>query len=177
MFILFIICFILSLILWVISIMFNDIEDGLQYYYNVSIFDWIPKDSWWSWYMMDPDDTWKRKYIIDENGVIIGRKKWFGIPVPALFLDGWHGAKFIRQIFQYLTWFAGLLSGIFLLLAGKATFLSLFFLFFIAFTLFGITNHLTHEVYVFKDVLKKEWWKSKEDKIKEWLAKHFGKNS
>ena len=52
-----------------------------------------------------------------------------------------------------------------------------FFLFFIAFTLFGITNHLTHEVYVFKGVLKKEWWKGKEDKIKEWLAKHFGKNS
>ena len=174
---LFIILFFVALALWIISIIFNDIEDGLQYYYKESIFDWIPKDSWWSKYMKDPDDTWKRKYVWLPAGrdgdVNIGRKKWLGIIIPAFLLDGWHGAKIIRQGFQYMTYFVGILGG-YVLAADLSVTLQIWsWLFFIGMILFGVTNFLTHEIYVFKGVLRKEWWikRGKEEKIKKLLDK------
>ena len=169
---LFIILFIVAVVLWVVSIIFNDIEDGLQYYYKDSIFDWIPEDSWWSWYMQDPDDTWKRKYEWDYDGTKLGRKKWFGIPIPSAFLDGWHGVKMIRQFFQYLTYFAGVVGGYVLM---TLTFPAWFLLFVVTLIVFAVTNYLTHEVYVFKGVIKKQWWidRGKEEIIKKFLDKHF----
>ena len=163
-----IILILVSLILWIISIIFNDIEDGLQYYYPVSIFDWLPKDGWWSWYMQDPDDTWKRRYYWDENGNKIGRKFW-----PAFIYDGWHGAKIIRQFFQYLTWLVGVFTGV--VLTITLTFSQWVVFFFATLVLFAVTNHLTHEEYVFKGVIKKEWWikREKEEQIKKFLDKHF----
>ena len=164
---LFVIYFILAVVFWIISIIFNDIEDGLQYYYDDSIFDWIPKESWWSWYMVDPDDSWQRKY--NEDG---SRKTWFGIPIPSAFLDGWHGAKMIRQFFQYLTYFMGLLGGYALV---SMVFPEWFLLFFVTRIIFAVTNYLTHEVYVFEGLIRKEWWidQGKEEIIKKFLDKHF----
>lgn len=152
---LFIVLFIVVVVLWIISIAFNDIEDGLQYYYKASIFDWINKSSWWSWYMMDPDDTWKRKYYWSKEGENLGRKKWMGIPVPAFIYDGWHGAKIIRQFFQYLTVFTGILAGVVL---PTLTFPEWFLLFVIALVVFALTNQLTHSVYIFDGIIKKSWW-------------------
>jgi len=167
---LFIILFIVAVVLWVISIIFNDIEDELQYYYKESIFDWIPKDSWWSWYLMDPDDTWKRKYVDGDSAK--GRKKWLGFPISTFVYDGWHLAKMIRQGFQYLTFFVGLLGGYVL---TTLTFPGWFLLFVIGFIVFGVTNYLTHEVYVFKGLLMKAWWqkRGKEKTIKKLLGKWF----
>ena len=162
----------MSFILWIISISFNDIEDALQYHYDTSIFDWIPKDSWWSWYMLDPDNTWQRKYnrVINDayNDYIYFRKKWYGIPIPAFIFDGWHGAKFIRQCFQYMTWFAGVLIGYFL-------FSYYWFIFFVlSAILFSAGSYFTHDI-VFNGILKKDWWikRGKEEKIKRFLDKYF----
>lgn len=169
---LFIIIFLVAIVLWIVSIIFNDIEDGLQYCHGESIFDWLPKDGWWSWYMEDPDDTWKRKYKWDEDGNNMGRKKWMGFPIPAFVFDGWHGVKIARQLFQYLTYFTGVIGGYVLV---TLTFPGWFLLFVSALVVFGITNYLTHEVYVFKGLILKEWWieKGKEEIIKKFLDKWF----
>lgn len=156
-----------SLIFWIVSVVFNDIEDGLQYYYKESIFDWLPKDGWWAWYMRPPEVTWKRKYVFDDNENIIGRKLW-----PSFIYDGWHAAKFIRQTFQYLVWFLGILTGLVLI---PLSFAEMFLFFTITIILFAVTNHLTHEKYIFKGIIKKSWWieRGKEEKIKKILDKYF----
>jgi len=167
---LFIILFFVALVLWIVSIIFNDIEDGLQYYYEDSIFDWLPKGGWWSWYMVDPDSAWERKY--NEDGT---RKKWLGFIVkPAFMFDGWHGAKIIRQGFQYLTYFVGILGG-YVLAVISMTLQTWSWVFFSGLILFGVTNFLTHEIYVFKGLLRKEWWikRGKEDTIQNFLDKWF----
>lgn len=168
----FILLFVLSLIFWIISIIFNDIEDGLQFYYKDSIFDWLPKNGWWSWYMVNPDYSWKRKY--NEDGT---RRKWLGlIPKPVFALDGWHGSKIIRQFFTYLTCFMMFFSGYVLyLLVGVLIFKIIVLIFFVGLVIFGISNLLVHEIYFFKGMIKKDWWisRGKEEKIKEFLDKHF----
>jgi len=134
----------LLLVLWIISIVFNDVEDTLAYHYKDSVFDWLPKNDWLSWYLMDPKETWTRKYVNGDPSQ--GRKKIAGLVIPALFFDGWHGAKFIRQIFQYLTIFTGVHSGI-------------EFNFWLGIVLFGISNYMTHTHYVYGGMLLKSWWK------------------
>lgn len=172
MFLTFILLLFVAVILWVISIIFNDIEDGVQFYHDESIFDWLPKNGWWSWYMMDPDYTWKRKY--NEDG---SRKKWFGIIVkPAFVFDGWHGAKFIRQFFQYLTAFTTFCAGYILATMQIEMTLQIWsWFFFGGLIIFGVTNFLTHEVYVFKGMIRKEWWikRGLEEKVKIFLDKWF----
>ena len=170
---LFIFFALISVIFWIISIIFNDIEDGLQYLYSDSIFDWIPKDSWWSWYMQDPDDTWERKYYWSNDGEKLGRKTWMWLPVPAFIYDGWHGSKILRQFFQYLTVFSGIIGGIFL----EVGLSSLIIIFLIGILVYGTANHFVHNVFFFDGMIRKEWWieRHKEQIIKDWLNKHFGK--
>lgn len=142
---------VLTLLLWTISILFNDIEDELQYRYKESVFDWIPKHTWLSWYMMDPDDTWSRKYVNGDPKQ--GRKKWLGIVIPAFVLDGWHGAKIIRQGFQFLTVFSGLLVGYLLF-----PFTPLWIVFVSGLICFAILNHYSHNVWFFDGMLLKKYW-------------------
>jgi hypothetical protein len=99
--------------------------------------------------MMDPDDTWRRKYVWLPAGrdgeVNVGRKKFLGIVIPAFFFDGWHGAKIIRQIFQYLTIYTGVHSGV-------------EFNFWLGIVLFGISNYITHTHLAYGGIfLKKRW--------------------
>lgn len=131
----------LILLLWIISIVFNDIEDSLAHHYKDSVFDWLPKHTWLSWYMMDPDETWKRKY--NEDGT---RKKFIGILYPAFIYDGWHGAKIIRQFFQYLTIYTGVHSGI-------------AFPFILGLVLFMVSNLITHSHLFYGGMFLKKWWK------------------
>ena len=155
---------VLMLLFWVVSIFFNDIEDTLQYRCKDSIFDWINKSSWWSWYMIDPDDTWKRKY--NEDGT---RKKWLGfIVIPAFVLDGWHGAKIVRQGFQYLTVFCGFMVGYLLF-----PFTPIWIVFVSGLISFAILNHFSHNVWFFDGMMLKKWWieRGKEEKIKKLLDK------
>ena len=169
---LFLLFALLSVVFWIISIIFNDIEDGLQYVYESSIFDWILKDSWWSWYMQDPDDTWKRKYYWNKDDTeIIGRKTWMWIPIPAFIYDGWHGSKILRQLFQYLTVFSGILAGGFL----TVSLAELIVLFLAGIVVYGTANHFVHNVYFFDGMIRKKWWieRGKESVIKNWLIKHF----
>lgn len=155
---------ILPILFWILSIICNSIEDTLQYYYDRSIFDWIPKNTWWSWYMVDPDTVWRRKY--DENGKL---KKWAGIPIPPLFFDGWHGFKVLRQFFQYLTFYFGVTLGYNL---SNMDFYKWFVWFILFMLIFAITNYITHEIYFFKGLLLKKWWldRNKENKIKKFLG-------
>jgi hypothetical protein len=153
----------LVLVFWVISILFNDIEDELQYRYTVSIFDWIKKTSWWSWYMIDPDDAWERKY--NEDGK---RKKWLGFIIkPAFVFDGWHGAKILRQFFQYLTVFTGIVVGYLL------PSILLWCVFVGGFVSFAILNYYSHNTWFFDGMLLKDWWNKRPNK-KEWLLKKIG---
>lgn len=135
----------LLLLLWIISIFFNDVEDTLAHHYKDSIFDCIPKDDWFSWYMQDPAETWIRKYV--NNDPSQGRKKMFGMPIPAFMFDGWHGAKFTRQIFQYLTIYAAIYSGL------EIPFL-------LGFALFGISNYVSHSKLFYGGMLLKSWWQT-----------------
>lgn len=140
----------LILLLWCISIIFNDIEDSLAHHYKDSVFDWLPKHIWLSKYMMDPNDTWKRKYVMlpagRDNEYKSGRKKFFGIIIPAFFFDGWHGAKIIRQIFQFLTIYT----------AAQFNFA---FPFIICIILLGISNYFIHSHLFYGGMFLKEWWK------------------
>ncbi len=140
----------LILLLWIISIVFNDIEDSLAHHYKDTVFDWLPKHTWLSWYMMAPSDTWKRKYIWLPAGrdgeTKAGRKKFLGIIIPAFFFDGWHGAKIIRQFFQYLTIYVGINSGIAIP-------------FILGLLLFMISNQITHSHLFYGGMFLKKWWK------------------
>jgi len=158
--------FVLGVVFWTISLFFNDIEDSLQYHYTTSIFDWIPKDSWWSWYMLDPDDTWKRKYNWSSDGSFT-RKKWHGIPIPAFMFDGWHLAKTIRQVFQYLFYCSGVLLGIVLPL-------SLLWILLLGAVIFAAVSWFCHDLF-FDGILYKFWWSDRnaESTIKIFLDKHF----
>ena len=141
----------LVLLFWVLSILFNDIEDELQYRYTESIFDWIKKSSWWSWYMVDPDDAWERKYNKDGT-----RKKWLGYIIkPAFVFDGWHGAKIIRQGFQYLTVFSGLVVGY----LSLPFYVPLWIIFVSGLICFALFNHFAHNVWFFDGMLLKKYWK------------------
>jgi hypothetical protein len=131
----------LILLLWIISIVFNDIEDSLAHHYKDTVFDWLPKHTWFSWYMQGSGDVWKRKY--NEDGT---RKKFLGIILPAFVFDGWHGAKIIRQFFQYLTIYAGVHSGI-------------EFPFILGLILFMISNLMTHSHLFYGGMFLKKWWK------------------
>lgn len=144
---------VLTLLFWVISIFFNDVEDELQYRYKNSVFDWIPKHIWLSWYMMDPDVTWDRKYVNSDPGQ--GRKKWFGIIIPAFIFDGWHGAKIIRQGFQYLTVFSGLVVGY----LSLPFYIPLWIIFVSGLICFALFNHFAHNVWFFDGMLLKKYWK------------------
>ena len=168
MFLFIMIC--LVLFFWVVSIFFNDIEDELQYRQGDSIFDWLPKTGWWSWYMQDPDDTWERKYEWNYDKMEHIHKKWHGIRIPAFVFDGWHGMKIIRQGFQYLTVFSGVVVG-FLLLSS----ISLWSVFLGGLICFAILNHYSHNVWFFDGILLKQWWidRGKEKIIKKFLDKHF----
>jgi hypothetical protein len=139
----------LILLLWIISIIFNDIEDSLAHHYKDSVFDWLPKHTWLSRYMRDPDTTWKRKYVWLPAGrdgeTKAGRKKFFGIIIPAFFFDGWHGAKFIRQFFQYLTIYVGVHSGI-------------EFTFILGLLLFATSNQIIHSELFYGGMFLKKWW-------------------
>jgi hypothetical protein len=139
----------LILLLWIISIVFNDIEDSLAHHYKSTVFDWLPKHTWLSWYMKDPDTTWKRKYIWLPAGrdgeTKAGRKKFLGIIIPAFFFDGWHGAKIIRQFFQYLTIYVGINSGIAIP-------------FILGLLLFMISNQITHSHLFYGGMFLKKWW-------------------
>lgn len=139
----------LILLLWIISIIFNDIEDSLAHHYKDSVFDWLPKHTWLSWYMKDPDSTWKRKYTWLPAGrdgeTNVGRKKIFGIIIPAFCFDGWHGAKIIRQFFQYLTIYAGIHSGI-------------EFTFILGLLLFMGSNLIIHSELFYGGMFLKKWW-------------------
>jgi hypothetical protein len=147
----------LILLLWIISIIFNDIEDSLAHHYKDSVFDWLPKHTWLSRYMQDSDETWKRKYVWLPAGrdgeVNVGRKKFFGIIIPAFFFDGRHGAKIIKQFFQYLTIFVAILNVIIV------SFATAILLFTIVLLLFGINNYM--EIYsklFFGRMFLKKWW-------------------
>ena len=133
----------LILMLWCISVIFNDVEDTLAYHYEDSVFDWLPKNSWISWYMMSTDDTWQRKYVLGDTA--LGYKKIFGITCPAFFFDGWHGAKIVRQFTQYLT--------IYTAAQTEATFPIL-----LGLILFGISNYTIHSVLFFEGMFLKKWW-------------------
>lgn len=146
----------LILLLWCISIIFNDIEDSLAHHYKDSVFDWLPKHTWLSWYMKDPNDAWKRKYVWLPAGrdgeTKAGRKKFLGIIIPAFFFDGWHGAKIIRQFFQYLTIFIAVLN---VMLVSFATAILLFA---IGLLLFGISNYIIHSHLFYGRMFLKKWW-------------------
>ena len=164
---------VLMLLFWVVSIFFNDIEDTLQYRCKDSIFDWINKKSWWSWYMKDPDDTWKRKYVWLPGGrdgdVRVGRQMWLGFIVkPSFVLDGWHGAKIIRQGFQYLTVFCGFMVGYLLVPLTP-----IWIVFVSGLVSFAILNYYSHNVWFFDGMMLKEWWieRGKEEKIFKLLDK------
>ena len=131
----------LILLLWIISIVFNDIEDSLAHHYKDTVFDWLPKHTWLSWYMMDPKETWKRKYNEDST-----RKKFLGIILPAFIFDGWHGAKITRQFFQYLTIYVGINSGIAIP-------------FILGLVLFMTSNLITHSHLFYGGMFLKKWWK------------------
>jgi hypothetical protein len=139
----------LILSLWIISIVFNDIEDSLAHHYKDSVFDWFPKHTWLSWYMKDPDSTWKRKYVWLPAGrdgeTRVGRKKFFGIIIPAFCFDGWHGAKITRQFFQYLTIYASIHSGI-------------EFTFILGLLLFMGSNLIIHSELFYGGMFLKKWW-------------------
>jgi hypothetical protein len=139
----------LILLLWIISIVFNDIEDSLAHHYKSTVFDWLPKHTWLSWYMKDPDTTWKRKYVWLPAGrdgeTKAGRKKFLGIIIPAFFFDGWHGAKIIRQFFQFLTIYVGINSEIAIP-------------FIIGLILFTVANQITHSHLFYGGMFLKKWW-------------------
>lgn len=150
----FIFLYLVTLNCWMISIIFNDIEDVLQFKYIESIFDWIPKESWWSWYMKDPDDTWKRKYVWYKD-IIVYRKKWGIFDIPAAFFDGWHGAKIIRQFFQFLSIFAAIMTGYFL---PTLTIEIILIIFIFSLIIFSLVNYVTHQINFFNGIFLKKWW-------------------
>jgi len=100
----------LSHILWAIAVMFNACADALQYKYSTSVFSLFKKGSFNEWYFRDPDDTWRRKYNSTEDHSM-QRKKLLGIQIPAVFFDGWHLFKMLRQFFTFLTFMACTVSG------------------------------------------------------------------
>jgi hypothetical protein len=102
--------------------------------------------------MVDPDNAWDRKYI--DGDPAKGRTKWFGIVVPAYLLDGWHGAKLLRQGFQYLTVYCGTVVG-FLLYPD----VNFWIVFLSGLICFSILNHYSHNVWFFDGILLKRYWK------------------
>lgn len=79
---------VLAFIFFACSVGLNDVEDTLVHHYDTSVFAENGHDSFWY-----PD--WTRKYVDGDPDK--GRKKWLGLEIPALFFDGWHLVKVVRQ--------------------------------------------------------------------------------
>ena len=107
--------------------------------------------------MVVPDDAWGRKYVDDNT--LKGRKKWHGILIPAFVFDAWHGAKIIRQGFQYLTVFSGLVVGYLLL----PFYVPLWIIFVSGLFCFALFNHFAHK-WFFDGILLKKWWNERPNK-------------
>jgi hypothetical protein len=90
--------FIVGLIIWYVSHIFDDICDIVLYKRDKSIFLSINKDKFpktHKYFNLEPE-WWKRKYIDGDPSK--GRKKFLFIVIPPMFQDAWHGGKWCRKV-------------------------------------------------------------------------------
>lgn len=92
---------ILTILLLILIVICDASKDVLKSRFNGSFFDkhpkLFPRKFWYA------PETWKNKWVLDENGNPkldengnMIPKKWFGlIDIPDAFTDGWHFIKFI----------------------------------------------------------------------------------
>ena len=81
----------IGLLWWCLYCIFKWCQDTIIHHYEDSIFNT------WDYFRHD----WKRKYY--DGDPAKGRKKFLGLAIPPVFMDGWHLFDVLRNLAAYTT--------------------------------------------------------------------------
>ena len=138
----FLIYWLISLLCWHFAIICSSCSDIVTHSPTDNIFTKIFKDGPLHKYFCLDENWWRRKYIDGE--IEKGRKKFYGIVIPALFFDAWHGFKVLRQYMYYNSVF---FSGMVFAVYYGTTIVWIVVLYTFSLVVFMVLTHLTHKLW------------------------------